>query len=222
MDCDRLHAWVADALGRGWTPEPIEGRLKLEYPSDPAMRVSHECLYRWIHAGGHDTDRRRYLPRAKRHRTRRRGRKAQRVTVPMRVPIGRRPKTVDSRGGFGHFESDTVIGSAPTKRCIDTQVERKTRRLFARLIESKSAPATARAEYAIYKDIPAAARIERTWDNGTESALHRLVDEAPGMPAYYADPYGPLAARKQRERERAYTPLPAQGDQPGTPHPRRA
>ena len=73
----------------------------------------------------------------------------------MRVPIAQRPKRVDSRHEFGHFESDTVIGTAPSKRCIDTQVERKSRRLFARF---KSALATARAEYDIYKDIPAPAR----------------------------------------------------------------
>lgn len=79
----------------------------------------------------------------------------------MRVPIAQRPKRVDSRHEFGHFESDTVIGTAPSKRCIDTQVERKSRRLFARFIEDKSALATARAEYDIYKDIPAPAGINR-------------------------------------------------------------
>ena len=107
----------------------------------------------------------------------------------MRVPIAQRPKRVDSRHEFGHFESDTVIGTAPSKRCIDTQVERKSRRLFARFIEDKSALATARAEYDIYKDIPAPARIDRTWDNGTESSCHLLVDEALGMLTYHADPY---------------------------------
>ena len=52
----------------------------------------------------------------------------------MRVPISQRPKTVDSRGQFGHWESDTVIGAAPSRVCIDTQVERKSRRLFACLV----------------------------------------------------------------------------------------
>jgi len=52
-----------------------------------------------------------------------------------------------------------------------------------------SSPATARAEYDIYKDIPAPARIDRTWDNGTESSCHLLVDEALGMLTYHADPY---------------------------------
>lgn len=107
----------------------------------------------------------------------------------MRVPIADRPKRVDPRREFGHYESDTVIGAAPSKRRIDTQVERKSRRPFARFIEDTSAPATARAEYGIHKDIPAPARIDRTRDNGTESSCHLLVDEAPGMLAYYADPY---------------------------------
>ena len=57
--------------------------------------------------------------------------------IPMRVPITDRPKKVDSRHEFGHFESDTVVGTAPSKRCIDTQVERKSRRLFARFIPDK-------------------------------------------------------------------------------------
>lgn len=207
----RLHAWVADALTRGWTPGLIEGRLKLEYPDDPEMRVSHECLYQWVYRGRDDegTDWRRYLPRAKRHRTKRKGRKAPRIMTPMRVPLALRPKAVDSRSSFGHFESDTVIGSAPSRTCIDTQVERKTRRLFARLIADKSAPETAKAEYAIYSRIPAGARLDRTWDNGSESCLHRLVDEALGMLTYYADPYSPWQRGSNENRNghlRRYLP----------------
>lgn len=206
----RLHAWVADALTRGWTPELIEGRLKPEHPADPSMRIGHECLHRWIHQGHADgEDWRRHPPRAKRHRTRRAGRGAGRVTIPMRVPLALRPRVVDHRGSFGHYESDTVIASAPSKRCVDTRVERKTRKPFARLIESKSAPATARAEYAIYSRIPAAARIDRTGDNGSESALHRLVDEALGMLTYYADPYSPWQRASNGNRDgmiRRYLP----------------
>ena len=152
--------------------------------------VSHECLYQWIHAKPQKAlDLRRYLPRGKRHRTRAKGRRSKGPRVPMRVPIAERPKRVDSRREFGHYESDTVVGASPSRRCIDTQVERKSRRLFARFIDDKSALATARAEYDIYKDIPAPARIDRTWDNGTESSCHLLVDEALGMLTYFADPY---------------------------------
>ena len=190
MDLDRLRSWVLDALRRGWSPELIEGRLKLEYPGDPAMRVSHECLYQWIYAKPQrDLDLRQYLPRGRKRRARRKGRKVRGPRIPMRVPISQRPKTVDSRGQFGHWESDTIVGAAPSRTCIDTQVERKSRRLFARLVPDKSAMATARAEYEIYRDLPAEARIDRTWDNGTEASCHTLVDESLGMLTYFADPY---------------------------------
>lgn len=163
-----------------------EGRMARR----PAHADKPRCLHRWIHAKPQRAlDLRRYLPRGKRHRTRSKGRRARGPRIPMRVPITDRPKKVDSRHEFGHFESDTVVGASPSKRCIDTQVERKSRRLFARFIPDKGAPATARAEYDIHKDIPAPARIDRTWDNGTESSCHLLVDEALGMLTYYADPY---------------------------------
>lgn len=58
-----------------------------------------------------------------------------------------------------------LVGAAPSRRCIDTQVERRSRRPFARLVDDKSASATARAEYEILKGIPPAVRIDRTWDN---------------------------------------------------------
>ncbi|MEQ2932035.1 IS30 family transposase [Bifidobacterium longum] len=134
-------------------------------------------------------DLRQYLARGRKRRTRKKGRKAKGPRIPMRVPIADRPEAVGSRKGFGHFESDTVVGAAPSRRCMNTQVERRSRRLFARLVDDKSASATARAEYEIFKDIPPAARVDRTWDNGTEASLHMLVDEALGMLTYFADPY---------------------------------
>ncbi|PLS30301.1 Transposase, partial [Bifidobacterium margollesii] len=77
MAYDPLLSWVMDALRKGWTPELIEGRLKIEWPDDPRMRISHECLYQWIYAKPQKAlDLRQYLPRGKRHRTRSKGRRA--------------------------------------------------------------------------------------------------------------------------------------------------
>lgn len=164
--------------------------MKAQYAGDPSMRISHECLYQWIYAKPQRAlDLRQYLARGRKRRTRKKGRKAKGPRIPMRVPIADRPEAVGSRKGFGHFESDTVVGAAPSRRCMNTQVERRSRRLFARLVDDKSASATARAEYEIFKDIPPAARVDRTWDNGTEASLHMLVDEALGMLTYFADPY---------------------------------
>lgn len=77
MAYDPLLAWGMDVLGKGWTPERIEGRLAVEFPDDPRMRVSHECLYQWIYASPQRAlDLRQYLPRGKRHRTRVKGRRS--------------------------------------------------------------------------------------------------------------------------------------------------
>ena len=175
MSCDRLVAWVMDALRRGWSPATMAGRLRLEFPDDPLMQAGHETLYAWVYRQTVDgtRDLRAYLPRGHRRRRARKGRRGRRIPIPARVSIHERPAAVQSRRG-GHWESDTVIGGGVTRRCINTQVERKTRFLIATLVDSKEA---------------AAARTGRTWDNGSESALRLLVDESTGMPAYYADPY---------------------------------
>ena len=63
-------------------------------------------------------DLRQYLARGRKRRTRKKGRKAKGPRIPMRVPIADRPEAVGSRKGFGHFESDTVVGAAPSRRCV--------------------------------------------------------------------------------------------------------
>jgi IS30 family transposase len=41
----RLRAQVEAMLTALWSPEQISARLKVEYPDDPRMRVSHETIY---------------------------------------------------------------------------------------------------------------------------------------------------------------------------------
>jgi transposase, IS30 family len=40
-----LRARVQQLLDRRYSPEQVSGRLKVAYPDDPAMRVSHETIY---------------------------------------------------------------------------------------------------------------------------------------------------------------------------------
>ena len=121
----------AGRAAQGVEPGTDRGRLKAQCAGDPSMRISHECLYQFEPQRALDL--RQYLARGRKRRTRKR---AGRSRI-MRVPIRRTGK------GFGHFESDTVVGAAPSRRCMNTQVERRSRRLFARLVDDKSASATA-------------------------------------------------------------------------------
>ena len=45
----QLRFYVFKGLLSGWTPEQIAGRLKLEYPNDTIMSISHESIYRYIY-----------------------------------------------------------------------------------------------------------------------------------------------------------------------------
>ena len=109
---DRLWSWVAERLRRGWSPLLISGRLRVDFPDDALMRVCPETIYRWIHADGSRRDRwARCLPRGHRRRRRRGGRRTPRFPIPGRTPIHERPFDPGDRGGFGHWEADSVIGT---------------------------------------------------------------------------------------------------------------
>jgi IS30 family transposase len=45
LACPRLAAKVAEWLELWWSPEQIAQRLRMEFPDDPMMRVSHETIY---------------------------------------------------------------------------------------------------------------------------------------------------------------------------------
>ena len=43
---DKLQGIVASKLVQDWSPQQISGWLKMEYPNDESLRVSHETIYR--------------------------------------------------------------------------------------------------------------------------------------------------------------------------------
>ena len=184
---DRLWSWVAERLRRGRSPLLISGRLRVDFPDDALMRVCPETIYRWIHADGSRRDRwARCLPRGYRRRRRRGGRRTPRFPIPGRTPIHERPFDPGDRGGFGHWEADSVIGTG----ChLHTEVERRTRFPMARIIPDKTAGASLDAQPSLFSALPPDARPGVTYDNGTEFARHAELRDGLGMATYFADPY---------------------------------
>lgn len=189
MVYDRLVDWVISQLRRGWTPEEISGRLTIEFPDDPRMRVSVETLYAWIyapeqqHRGLHQ-----YLTRGQKKRRRIKGRRVQSERIKHRVSIHDRPLEVDTRNSFGHWESDSVLGSHGSGG-IHTTVERKSRFYAGVKIQAVTAGATLEAQLALYRAMPAHAVCSITADNGSEFAHHYQLADTIGVPTYFADPY---------------------------------
>src|SRR6185436_9235545 len=146
-------------LRRQWSPEQISGRLKLERQQS----VSPERIYLYVYA-----DKRRggslyrHLRSQKKQR-KRYGGYIRRGQIPNRVSIDERPPIVASKGRFGDWEADTIIG-ARHKGGILSVVERKSKLTRLSMLATKAA---AEMKYACVALLaPLAARVHTiTVDN---------------------------------------------------------
>ena len=189
MSYDPLVHHVFTRLRDGWTPEEIGGRLPHDFPDDPRMRVSHETLYAWIYGSGRRGRQLwQYLPRGHKKRRKRAGRRVQTDRIRWRVSIHDRPLDVESRTTFGHWESDSIVGSGHSGG-IHTSVERQSRFVCGAKIPAITAEATWRAQYGMFSLLPAHAVASITADNGSEFAFHHTLADTMGVPTYFCDPY---------------------------------
>jgi len=185
-----LRAYVECKLRDGWSPEQISGRLPKDYPDDSAMRVSHETVYAFIYAPEQAGDKFwEYLPRKQKKRRKQPGRKAHRSHIPDRVSIHKRPKAVDKRKQFDHWEGDSVEGKRSVGDGIHTEVERLSGKFLARKVARITSAEAVAAQLAMFTVLPAKARRTTTLDNGRENHGHAKLKDQLGMQAYFADPY---------------------------------
>jgi IS30 family transposase len=156
----------------------VNGRLALEYPDDPRMRVAHETIYRKIYTKGHHLDFLwEELPQARRKRRKRgQGKSRRGPSICNRVSIAERPLAVETREEFGHWEGDTIVGRAQDGFAV-TVVERKSRLLSAVKTETKRANEVRRAVIDALQDYPVSWVKTITVDNGSEFADHEGIDE---------------------------------------------
>lgn len=177
------YAYVLEKLREGWSPEQISGRLKLE---NGRQIICPETIYQFIYSPNHkDLALWEYLPRKQKRRQRKFGRASKRLHIPNRVSIHLRPKEVEKRKEFGHWEGDTIIGKQEKSKAIHTEVERKTRFLAARIIGSKKVEETLNAQREIFTNFLCRSV---TTDNGFEFIGHESLKSL-GIATYFADPY---------------------------------
>jgi len=185
-----LYAHVWEKLRDGWSPEQITGKLKKVYPEDSDRHLSPETIYRFIYAPEQAEERLwEYLPRKQMKRRHRHGRSVHRSRIPDRVSIHDRPEEINDRTTFGHYEGDTVEGQRSKHDGIHTEVERLSRKFFARKVGRIASRETTDAQLKIFGGLPQAARKTTTLDNGREHHLHGELTAALGLDVYFADPY---------------------------------
>lgn len=180
-----VYKYTLKKLRAGWSPEQISGRLKLKKPNNPYWHICHETIYQFIYHQNNKTKQLwEYLPRKQKKRRKQTGRSVHRSRIPDRVSIYQRPKEVDNRQVFGHWEGDSVEGKAH-RGGIHTQVERKTRYFLAHLVVDLTADQTVKAQSNMFRKLPKQAKKSTTVDNGKEFTNHRQFD----LPVHFADPY---------------------------------
>ena len=174
---------VERLLRQDWSPDQISAHLK--QAKEPS--VSHEWIYLYIYA-----DKRRggtlhrHLRSQKKQRKRYSG-YIRRGQIPNRTSIDKRPQIVASKGRFGDWEVDTIVG-ARHKGGILCAVERKSKLTRLRKLTTKAAAEM--KDNTIEVLAPLAARVHTiTVDNGKEFCEHELI--AAGLQAriYFAHPY---------------------------------
>jgi IS30 family transposase len=112
-----------------WSPEQIANRLRLDFPEDESMRISHEAIYQALYVQGRGALTRELVACLRTGRALRvpRARARQRPSghVTPEVMISQRPAEVADRAVPGHWEGDLIIGLDSS--AIGTLVERTTR-----------------------------------------------------------------------------------------------
>ncbi len=193
---------------KSWSPEQIANRLRIDFPDDDAMRISHEAIYQALYVQGRGALRRELVAclrtgRALRvPRARSQGRGKQFVTAE--VMISERPAEADDRAVPGHWEGDLILGLESS--AIGTLVERSSR--FTMLLHlprmqghgeqprEKNGPALTGHGAEAVRDaiaasittLPEQLRRSLVWDQGAEMAQHAQLRS---LQVYFCDPQSP-------------------------------
>ncbi|MCA1832863.1 MAG: IS30 family transposase [Actinobacteria bacterium] len=196
---------------KGWSPEQISKRLRVEFPDDESMRISHEAIYQALYVQSRGALERELVVCLRTGRALRvprpRSRQKAWAHVKPEVMISERPDEAQDRAVPGHWEGDLLIGLQ--RSAIGTVVERTTR--FTMLIHlpredgfgviprTKNGPPLAgygavkmkNALAATMTTLPEQLRRSLTWDRGKELSAHAAFRVETGIPVYFADPRSP-------------------------------
>lgn len=194
-----------------WSPQQIAERLRLDFPDDTTMRISHEAIYQALYVQGRGALKRELTAclrtgralRVPRVRSCRRGKSF----VTPEVLISERPSEAQDRAVPGHWEGDLILGLRSS--AIGTLVERTTRFTMLLYLPSmeghgvapreKNGPALAGHGAEAVRDaiartitrVPDQLRRSLTWDQGPEMAEHARLRIDTGLQVYFCDPRSP-------------------------------
>lgn len=194
-----------------WSPEQIAHRLKVDYPDDESMRISHEAIYQSLFIEGRGALKRELVRCLRTGRAlrepRARSQNKPQGHVTADVVLSERPAEAGDRAVPGHWEGDLIIGTG--RSAIGTLVERSSRAtLLVHLprlegwgeqpavkngpsLGGYGAVAMNAALTASMTKLPEQLRKTLTWDRGKELSAHARFALDTGTQVFFADPHSP-------------------------------
>ncbi|MET7313798.1 IS30 family transposase [Streptomyces sp. NPDC005134] len=194
-----------------WSPEQISHRLRIDFPDDESMRISHEAIYQSLFIQGRGALKRELVTCLRTGRAlrepRARSRNKPQGHVTADVVLSERPAEAGDRAVPGHWEGDLIIGTG--RSAIGTLVERSSRStLLVHLprldgwgektpvknstsLGGYGAVAMRAALTASMTQLPEQLRKTLTWDRGKELSAHAQFALDTGTKVFFADPHSP-------------------------------
>lgn len=177
---------------------PYAAAEKIKQSRQFENAISYKTIYNYIDMGLFPNLTNKHLP-VKKDKNKRKNNKVRTATNNQKgTSISERPKEIEKREEYGHWEMDTVVGRKGTKEVLLVLTERKTDQEIVRKMKAKS-------QYCLVKELD---KIERklgakkfretfktiTCDNGCENldfeGIERSVlTKSKRTKVYYAHPY---------------------------------
>lgn len=180
-----IFLYVREKIRLGWSPECVAGRLKLDHPG---CSIHFETIYRYIYKKENRMYRLwEHLTLGHKKRREKTGRSIRKHgRIPGAISIESRPKEVELRLGFGHWETDNMEGPRGTKTALSATLERWSRYMVLTKVMDKTADAKLNAVVTGLKPYLVATI---TADNGKENSFHVEMSEELGADVYFCHSY---------------------------------
>src|SRR5450631_4029114 len=190
----KLRTIVASKLILDWSPEQISGWLKIRYPGNESMRVSHETIYRSLFIQARGVLKKELIQHLRTKRRIRRSRHSRvggqsRGQIVDAISIRERPAEIEDRAIPGHWEGDLLGGTKNSH--IATLVERHSRFTMLVKVSGRNTATVIAALSKHVRKLPAALRRSLTWDRGLEMAQHKSFTVDTEVKVYFCDPQSP-------------------------------
>lgn len=182
-----LRLLVITLLSNYNSPELISYYLKVNFPDEPTMNISHESIYKWLYKHKNPSLLKfLFTKRAKRQI--RSNKYKKRNIVSGKKNIRERPVEAEEKSEAGHLEGDLIFSKNQDKYAL-TLVDRNNMHVWGLPVNSKDPEEVCRAVVETLDHLPDGYIKTITFDNGTEFNSYRIIEKALNCKVYFADPY---------------------------------